>query len=65
MPNSRGCGSTFLRPFPNPSESWTGEEGDLLAVWDLELRKFLVVVYREVEIDGFIITVFITRRTSS
>ena len=36
--------------------------GDLLAVRELEPGKHLVVVYREGEADGFIITAFMTRR---
>ncbi len=37
----------------------------LFAVRDIEPGKYLVVVYRELQSDGFIITAFITRRIES
>jgi hypothetical protein len=54
-----------LETVSEPDRILAGGEGELLAVQDLELGKFMVVVYREVEMDGFIITAFITRRTGS
>jgi hypothetical protein len=42
-----------------------GGESELLAVRELEVGKSLVVVYRELDVDGFIITAFITRRVGS
>lgn len=42
-----------------------GGESELLAVRELEVGKVLVVVYRELDEDGFIITAFITRRVGS
>lgn len=43
----------------------SGGAGELLAMRDLELGKFLVVVYRELVGDGFVITAFLTRRLRS
>jgi len=37
----------------------------MLALRELELGKFLVVVYRELVGDGFVITAFVTRRLRS
>ena len=42
-----------------------GGAGELLAIRNLELGKFLVVVYRELVGDGFVITAFVTRRLRS
>lgn len=48
-----------------PERILAGEEGELLAIREQEVGKYLVVVYRELEGDGFIITAFITRRAAS
>ncbi|HZA29309.1 MAG TPA: hypothetical protein VE735_07000 [Gammaproteobacteria bacterium] len=45
-----------------PERILAGGEGELIAVCELEQGKFLVVVYRELVDDGFIITAFLTRR---
>jgi hypothetical protein len=42
-----------------------GGARELLAIRNLELGKFLVVVYRELVGDGFVITGFLTRRLRS
>ena len=34
----------------------------MLAVREIDLGKYLVVVYRELANDGFVITAFLTRR---
>lgn len=54
-----------LEAVAEPSRIPEGGEGELLAVRELEVGKFLVVVYRELETDGFIITAFVSRRTAS
>lgn len=54
-----------LEAVAEPSRILEGGEGELLAVRELEVGKLLVVVYRELEADGFIITAFVTRRTAS
>lgn len=45
-----------------PERIPAGGAGELLAVREQEPGKFLVVVYRELDTDGFIITAFLTRR---
>jgi hypothetical protein len=45
-----------------PDRVLAGGAGELLAVRSIEAGKWLVVVYRELETDGFIITAFMTRR---
>ena len=42
-----------------------GVKGELLAVQKIHTGKHLVVVYRIIENDGFIITAFITSKTKS
>ena len=54
-----------LEAISQPERVLAGGEGELLAVRELEVGKFLVVVYRELDADGFIITAFITRRVGS
>ena len=54
-----------LETVAHPSRTVAGGDGELLAVRELEPGKFLVVVYRELENDGFVITAFLTRRTHS
>ena len=54
-----------LEAIAEPGRILEGSEGELLAVRELEIGKSLVVVYRELETDGFIITAFVTRRTAS
>jgi hypothetical protein len=46
----------------NPTEIFAGNRGELLAVREVEPGKYLVVVYRESQQDGFIITAFLTRK---
>jgi len=41
------------------------QAGELLATKEAELGKWLVVVYRELDRDGFVITAFLTRRIAS
>lgn len=54
-----------LEAIAEPACIYTGNEGELLAVREIEAGKFLVVVYRELPTDGFVITAFLTRRVKS
>lgn len=46
-----------------PQAVYEGKLGELIAVKELEIGKFMVVVYKEVsKEDGFIITAFLTKR---
>ena len=51
-----------LEAITSPARIVEGGEGELLAVRELALGKYIVVVYREVSSDGFVITAFVTRR---
>ncbi|MCP5096783.1 MAG: hypothetical protein GY943_14615 [Chloroflexi bacterium] len=55
----------ILKTVANPTRILAGNEGALIAAKELEPGKWLVVVYRETNGDGFIITAFLTRRTRS
>ena len=54
-----------LEAIENPSRILAGGEEELFAIQETEKGKFLVVVYRELNNDGFIITAFLTRRIIS
>ncbi len=54
-----------LEAIEDPLQVVAGGMGELLAVSELELGKHIVVVYRELESDGFVITAFVTRRLRS
>jgi hypothetical protein len=51
-----------LETVSNPTRIYAGGAGELLAGRKLETGKWLVVVYRELRDDGFVITAFLTRR---
>lgn len=51
-----------LETVANPSRVLVGGKGELLAVRDISRGKHLVVVYRELKDDGFIITAFLTSK---
>jgi len=53
-----------LETIVNPCKILAGREGELLAVREIEKGKFLVVVYRELSNDGFVITAFLTNGQS-
>jgi hypothetical protein len=55
----------ILETLSDPVRVVQGGEGELLAIRELELGKQIVVVYRELEEDGFVITAFLTRRMRS
>ena len=58
-----GLRAEVLETVTVPSRILAGKADELLAVRSLEPGKLLVVVYREVREDGFVITAFLTRRT--
>jgi hypothetical protein len=54
-----------LETVADPERVLAGGSGEQLAVREYEPGKWLVVVYRELQEDGFIITAFLTRRITS
>jgi hypothetical protein len=48
-----------------PQRIVEGGDGELLAVREFDMGKYILVVYREQENDGFVITAFLTRRIRS
>ncbi len=55
----------ILIAITHPERVLEGKAGEMLAVGEIETGKWLVVVYRELEMDGFVITAFLTRRRAS
>ena len=60
-----GLELAVLETVPDPERVLAGGAGELLAVRTHEPGKWLVVAYREIEDDGFVITAFLTRRFRS
>ena len=60
-----GLELAVLETVSDPERVLAGGAGELLAVRTHEPGKWLVVAYREVEDDGFVITAFLTRRFRS
>ena len=54
-----------LETIVDPSRILAGCEGELLAVREISIGKHVVVVYREFDNDGFIITAFLTSKVKS
>ena len=55
----------ILETVANPSRILAGYKDELLAVREINPGKHLVVVYREMASDGFIVTAFLTTRSKS
>lgn len=55
----------ILATVPAPVRILEGSMGEFLAVREIAPGKWLVVVYRELKADGFIVTAFLTRRIQS
>lgn len=55
----------ILKTISDPERVLDGGEDELLAQREVEAGKWLIVVYREMVDDGFIITAFVTRRIRS
>ena len=57
--------SEVLTTIENPDKILEGSQNELLAIKEIIVGKYLVVVYRELLNDGFIITAYLTRRLRS
>jgi hypothetical protein len=55
----------ILDTLEHPTRILLGNDSALLAIREMEPNRWLVVVYREDENDGFVITAFPTRRIHS
>jgi hypothetical protein len=52
-----------LETIQEPEAIYRGKIGELIAVKEIEPKKYIVVIYKEVtEDDGFVITAFLTKR---
>lgn len=59
-----GLRAQVLETIAAPERILRGNQGEQLAVRQIEPGKWLIAVYRELGSDGFIITAFMTRRAS-
>jgi hypothetical protein len=58
-----GLLNEVLATVEDPAAVFSGNDGECLAVRELEAGKYIVAVYREVSgDDGFVITAFLTSR---
>jgi hypothetical protein len=60
-----GLREEVVETVAHPARILAGSAGELLACREIEAGKLLVVVYREAQPDGFVITAFVTRRAAS
>ena len=60
-----GMREEILETIQEPELILSGSYDELLAVKPIEDKKYLVVVYRETNDDGFVITAFFTKRYRS
>ena len=60
-----GMRHDVLETLADPSRIVAGKHGELMAVQEMADGKHLIVVYREQQMDGFVITAFLTRRTDA
>ena len=60
-----GLRDAVLETVAGPLRIYQGGTGELLAIREIEVGKWLVVVYRELVDNGFIITAFLTRRIAA
>ncbi len=54
-----------LRTIEKPEKIYEGNDGEFLAVREIEPKKYIIVVYKEMSPEGYIITAFYTRRIRS
>ncbi len=54
-----------LEVIAHPARIYAGTAGEVLAIREVEVGKWLVVVYRELASDGFVITAFLTRKIAA
>ena len=57
--------SEVLKTIENPDKILEGSQDEFLAIKEIITGKYMVVVYRELLNDGFIITAYLTRRLRS
>ncbi len=57
--------TNILHTIENPDRILEGDRDEFLAVKQLNDHKYLVVIYKELGKDGFIITAYLTRRINS
>jgi len=61
-PEMAGYYFEVLETLEKPDVIYEGKRGESIAVKDIENGKYIAVIYREVDGDGFVITAFLTKR---
>ena len=64
-PELEGKEDEVLQTIEMPEKIYEGKDGELIATREIEPGKLIVVVYKELDLEGFIITAFYTRRLRS
>ena len=64
-PELRGMLEAILSAVEQPDLVLAGNQGEFLGAKSVDPQKWLVVAYREDQVDGFVITAFLTRRWRS
>ncbi|MBM4241065.1 MAG: hypothetical protein FJ150_05330 [Euryarchaeota archaeon] len=62
QPEMAGYYFEVLETLEEPDVIYEGKTGEYIAVKDIENGKYIAVIYREVDGDGFVITAFLTKR---
>lgn len=62
--SSRAIGYYFkiLETIRDPESIYAGKIGEHIAIKNIKNEKYMIVIYRELNNDGFVITAFITNR---
>jgi hypothetical protein len=55
----------LLKTISEPTRILQGNKDELLAIQEIKPGKWLVVIYKEDSMDGFVITAFSTRKVNS
>ncbi len=61
-PEMAGYYFEVLETIKEPEIIYEGKTGENIAVKDIEDGKYIIVIYRELDGDGFVITAFLTKR---
>ena len=55
----------LLQTISSPTRILAGNEGALMAIREIKPGKWLVVIYKEEQNDGFVVTAFSTRKINA
>lgn len=61
-PELIGHHDEVLKTIKDPEAIYAGKTGEYIAIKDIKNEKYMIVIYKELINDGFVITAFITKR---